>query len=297
MFDITHNTIGGLLFWVFQLVTYYIDHTQMNLGVCIFLGPWLTFGLGIFLYAIVLNYRLYILFWLLIRKQPTGGLIYHLIFSLVYLPTCIFLIISSSLTSFTTTIPSPGPGICFYSDTFHYLAMGILSYLALIGIVLNILLRNVRKTFNEYRETMVSTVAFVLLLLALTIINSRAVHRYSWGRFLATLACLVCVHAFFWVALTPMLWGYWRNREGFLMTFKSDLASDGLSDFSSAPRSRSNDPHSCHGVFDSDDPSSLEHTCSTRTLDLHVCASEMELSLAKYLDQSLDGRDEKGHVV
>ncbi|KAJ1985496.1 hypothetical protein H4R33_003998, partial [Dimargaris cristalligena] len=197
----------------------------------------------IYLYLSIMNYRLYILYWLIVRKRPLGGWLYHALFSLVWLPVLLFVIITAANPSFVgTTTGNRNPGICTYPGPMQTFMSVVLNYLAAVAIIINILIRNIRKTFNEYRETLLSTIALVAMAIFIGVSNWQYLPFYSWGRFVTSTVTLLTVHVYFWTMLARPLYAYLFNREAYLVTFKEHLSRDGFSHFASnSNRSRSVD--------------------------------------------------------
>ncbi|RKP37271.1 hypothetical protein BJ085DRAFT_37125 [Dimargaris cristalligena] len=287
----------GLSFWVLQIIT---DNTRTVLfsrGACVILFPWLMYAVGLLLHMIIVNYRLYILYWLLVLKRPIGGFKFHALFSLTYIPTLLYVIASSASTKLVYTTQYPDPGQCMFNYDYRIFFATALYYLVGIAVLLNILLRNVRKTFNEYRESLASTLAFTVFAIVIGVANAKVVSAYGWGRFLMSMIALVAVNVFFWVTMAKPLYAYVFNREEYLASFKQNLALDGLDNFQSSNPSRSGGGSTTlqHSVY-GDEEQGLELT-APRICTYPPSVSEAELTSVKSLFTSLTPLGEKNYLV
>ncbi|RKP39227.1 hypothetical protein BJ085DRAFT_40935 [Dimargaris cristalligena] len=231
--------ICGLCFWTFQIVDFDTRAVFYSRAACVILFPWLMYGVGLLLYMVIVNYRLYILYWLLVLKRPMGGFAFHAIFCLTYIPTILFLVASSASTTLVTTTRFPETGQCLFNFGYRIFFSAALYYLVGIAVLLNILLRNIRKTFNEYRESLASTLSFTIFAITIGVANAKYISAYSWGRFVMSMCALIAVNVFFWVTLARPLYAYFFNRDAYLAEFKQNLALDGLDNFQSSNPSRS----------------------------------------------------------
>ncbi|KAJ1970130.1 hypothetical protein IWQ62_000170 [Dispira parvispora] len=243
----------GALYWVFEYVymaTHYGDRPRVY---CFFVGPLLGFGLGLFTYMILLNYRLYLFVWLMVIKRSARSVWFHICFVPVYLPTILFIVASAASHSLVSTAKAPNPGLCYFSVAYRTFLTVNACYLVIVSITLGILSRKVRKTFVAYWETLISAAACIILVALNGIGNSRYLSGPGWGRFLLTLAVLIVVNIYFWSTVSYPLYCYFFRRQEYLEEFNARLAQDRLDELARSditPLSAQSNSATNHGSRD-----------------------------------------------
>ncbi|KAJ1921827.1 hypothetical protein IWQ60_006686 [Tieghemiomyces parasiticus] len=192
------------------------------------------YSAGLLFYLVVVNYRMWILYWLLVRMQPIGGRYFYGIFAIMCVLPIIFPILSTAIPGWVYTTNGDQPGTCMYSPGYSVLFCVALYYLTVVAITLAILLRNVRKSFNEYLETMISTAGFTVLVIVMGVTGMKVFWLHSWGRFIMLNLSLIAVNLYFWASLARPLYGFLFDRQNYLTQFQETLAMDGLAEFKSS---------------------------------------------------------------
>ncbi|KAJ1970131.1 hypothetical protein IWQ62_000171 [Dispira parvispora] len=218
----------GALYWVFQYGYLVSSHRDMPRSYCVIVLPWIAFGLGIYSYLILLNYRIYLFVWLMVIKRSARSIWFHVCFIPVYLPTIVFVVTASASHEFVSTYSSPNPGLCKYGIGYYIFTYVNTSFLILVSIVLGILSRKVRKAFVAYWETLISAIACIILIVLSEIGNSHYLNRKGWGRFVLMLISLLIVNIYFWLTVAYPLYGYFFRRQEYLEEFNARLSQDRL---------------------------------------------------------------------
>ncbi|KAJ1970116.1 hypothetical protein IWQ62_000155 [Dispira parvispora] len=218
----------GALYWIFEYGYLVSSQRDMPRSYCVIVLPWIAFGLGLFSYIILLNYRLYLFVWLMVIKRSARSIWFHICFIPVYLPTIVFVVVASASHEFVSTYSAPNPGLCKYSMPYHIFISVNTAYLILVSIVLGILSRKVRKAFVAYWETLISAIACIILIVLSVVGNSHHLNRKGWGRFVLMLISLITVNIYFWLTVAYPLYSYFFRREAYLEEFNSRLSQDRL---------------------------------------------------------------------
>ncbi|KAJ1926595.1 hypothetical protein IWQ60_003675 [Tieghemiomyces parasiticus] len=211
-----------------------MPYLPLSRASCIIYEAWLMYFCGLHLYLIVVNYRIWILYWLLIRMRPIGGRAFYGVFACLCIPAILFPVLSTAIPGWVTASEGDRKGNCRYTVAYHIYFSFALYYLVAVAVVLSVLLRNVRKTFNEYRESMISTAGFVILAIVTGVTGSQYIFLHGWGRFIILTLSLVTVNLYFWISLSRPLYGYLFDRQNYLARFQETLAMDGLTGLQSS---------------------------------------------------------------
>ncbi|KAI9090879.1 hypothetical protein DFS34DRAFT_688896 [Phlyctochytrium arcticum] len=188
----------GICFWLGNLhATGVTGFASDVLRMCSFWELWIQLILGEHLLLAVMNYRLYKLHYIIIQGKVARGWRFYWFIIAFYVPILI-------------------PG-------FAAAAMGpqhSVSYMWL-----NIALRNIRSSFNEYSEQRVGFLQALLTFIWYFVNNAifYTSNKVIWVRVIQNILILLAGHVYFTVILLPPVWGHLFHREKTLANFQRDM--------------------------------------------------------------------------
>ncbi|KAI8048899.1 hypothetical protein BDF22DRAFT_778987 [Syncephalis plumigaleata] len=185
---------------------------------------WLQFCFGAMLVFAVFIYRLYtlrsIFFQLRITKSRINSI--HVLFYL--LPVLSMGIVASVFPEIS--VRPNGHGTCSFNKYYKGACLAWLGVECTILCYLSWSLRNIRKTFNEFRELCAGCMFAIICLIWNAIILMLHYHTTKWGFYSLLFVDLATCNFFYWLVLAKPLYGHVFHRAEYLDNFLAGLAQD-----------------------------------------------------------------------
>ncbi|KAJ1943941.1 hypothetical protein GGF37_002424, partial [Kickxella alabastrina] len=197
---------------------------------CKAFGLWMRLLLGACTMCVLTALRAYGLYRVFFLNLPYYTIGLYLPFSLYYVLLLIFGIVAQVLNP-TQTIQYFAPlDICEYNETFKTSLFVFLwlTWSVMVGVLWKI--RNIRSSFNEGREMLVSCIIILIILLCATTMNYvRPLYPLSLSlRVVTTVLNHCATNALWWIIMMVPMYNCIFNRQQYLSRWIQKLREDGL---------------------------------------------------------------------
>ncbi|KAJ1972548.1 hypothetical protein H4R35_004611 [Dimargaris xerosporica] len=197
-------------------------------AVCFFVVPWLSLALGHDLFLMAQIYRLLMLYQIFVRKQPVAGWKFFAPVVVLVALTFAFACGMSSSRDLIDITLRPNFSYCHLSHLFHSLLLSHWILLTVLLVIMGVLSRHKKVSFNENRETLYSTVATTIMSVVCLVFIWNGYANQLWGKLVYQLVVILGTNVFFWSLLAPPLYGFFFQRQAYLARFHSRLIHDGF---------------------------------------------------------------------
>ncbi|KAJ1657043.1 hypothetical protein IWQ61_003496 [Dispira simplex] len=195
---------------------------------CLMWGIWLRHVLGIFAYTLIINYRLHLLHWLFNIKSMIRGWRFYMPIVLVAAPDLVIAILSVVVSKGQTVTYDNDRQRCKHSPLVKYVTFSYSTFLIILIWVQSFLLRNIKSSFNEFRQILPACLGITIVIIVNTTFVLLKFHHTVVGRAILGLACLFTSQIFFWCIMGPPVFGCLFHRQRHLEDFLNRLQRDGL---------------------------------------------------------------------
>ncbi|KAI9090878.1 hypothetical protein DFS34DRAFT_597494 [Phlyctochytrium arcticum] len=217
---------AGICFWLGNLhATGITGFGSEVLRKCSFWGLWVQIILGVHLLLAVMNYRIYKLHYIIIQGKVARGWRFYWFIIAFYLPIVILGFAAAGLGPQHSVFYMTSNDWCQWNQTFKMamIPTPLLGFAVLVW--LNIALRNIRSSFNEYSEQRLgflqSMITFICYCLNNGIFNTS--NKVIWARVLQNILILLAGHVYFILIILPPVWGHLFHREKTLANFQRGM--------------------------------------------------------------------------
>ncbi|KAJ1986526.1 hypothetical protein H4R33_003309 [Dimargaris cristalligena] len=198
------------------------------LGLCLMWGLWLRHVLGIMTHLIIINYRLHLLNWVFNKRRSTRGWKFYVPVVVVAIPVMVLGIIAVALPRKYTLDYSVALKRCKHNGLIKYMCFSYSVFLILLIWVQSFVLRNIKSSFNEFRQILPACIGATLIVgINASFVLSKLHHKIP-SRAILGVCNLIACQLFFWFIMGPAIWGCLFHREAYLGRFYNALQRDGL---------------------------------------------------------------------
>ncbi|RKP15124.1 hypothetical protein BJ684DRAFT_7485, partial [Piptocephalis cylindrospora] len=188
-------------------------------SLCILWGVWVQWIFGLCLVLGVLTLRLYTLFHVFVRRRAISDQRFILPFLIAGTPVLGVGFFSLFAPPIWTDYLDPIHGDCRFNPYFSLVLLIFTVFFLLILGWFTWALRGIRQGFNEFNETRIGYLLYVItFLLNGTFILKRWTF-HLWGKYILVIVDLLVGNIYFWLVITPPLFGCLFRREAYLMRF------------------------------------------------------------------------------
>ncbi|KAJ1976778.1 DnaJ (Hsp40), sub C, member 17 [Dimargaris verticillata] len=220
--------LGAVMYWVSTLMLDPTLYVVNPVAVCFFVVPWLSLALGHDLFLMAQIYRLLMLYQIFVRKQPVAGWKFFAPVAFLVALTFAFACGMSSSRDLVDITLQPNFSYCHLSHLFHSLLLSHWILLTVLLVIMGVLSRHKKVSFNENRETLYSTVATTIMSVVCLVFIWNGYANQLWGKLVYQLVVIFGTNVFFWSLLAPPLYGFFFQRQEYLARFHSRLIYDGF---------------------------------------------------------------------
>ncbi|KAI9596205.1 hypothetical protein BDF19DRAFT_412797 [Syncephalis fuscata] len=222
---------------------------------------WLQFCFGVMLLMAILIYRLYTLRNIFTGQRITSNRpsLAPILFYLI--PVMSMGVVASVFPEISVAISDKGS--CRFNTLYKAVCFSWVGLAAILLCYLSWSLRNIRKTFNEFKELRAGCMATISCLIWNAAILMLRYHTETWGFYLVLVMDIVTFNFFYWLVLAKPFYGHVFNREECLDKFLMGLVhdTDTTLRWATTPRTRATT------AVNSTSP--LEPSKATKTTDSH----------------------------
>ncbi|KAI8318343.1 hypothetical protein GQ54DRAFT_252527, partial [Martensiomyces pterosporus] len=197
---------------------------------CKLWGVWFRVAPG-YMFVNFLFFRAYSLDRIFIQRKPCSGWRFYLPSIILTIIIILFCIVSQVISDKKTLVYVESIEVCHYVGPFRYVSAGIIWAILLVYAVQVVKIRNIKSSFNEFRESLIIFFIIFATILQLTLlVVFIAMNPYNKDIRLATVSFdFVAGNLMIWLVLVhPVYMCIFHGRE-YEKRWLRKLAGDGLS--------------------------------------------------------------------
>ncbi|RKP04647.1 hypothetical protein THASP1DRAFT_26760, partial [Thamnocephalis sphaerospora] len=191
---------------------------------CQLWGIWIQYVFGVMLTLGIFNYRLYALYIVFVCGRSFAEAPKLLLVICYFIPIIAIALVGVVESEISLALDDNGS--CQFTLWYKIALLAVLSAAQVVGAYLSYLVRNIRRSFNEYHEQRIGlAVAFTCITLNGVMILGQF-NYLLYGKLIMLFANLAAANVYFWLVLGPPLYGCLFHRKRCLRNFIANLELD-----------------------------------------------------------------------